>query len=124
MLLPVVAIAACGLGPIAVNDRIDGWSVGEPVACAETTPGCNVLIPLAIEGLDDRDPGHAPIVTTTLYREGLYPNNQGTLVQIFRSSTAMWVAVFELADGSRRAIGVGNVLGHPTVFQEGPKRAP
>jgi hypothetical protein len=37
---------------------------------------------------------------------------------------AVWVVVFELADGSRRAIGVGNALGDPMVFHEGPKQAP
>ena len=124
VLLPVATIAACGLGSIVPNARIDGWSVGEPIACVQSTPDCDVFISLAIEGLGNRDPGHAPIVTTVLYNEGLYPNKQSELVEIFRSSAGVWVAVFQLADGSRRAIGVGNVLGDPMVFHEGPGRAP
>jgi hypothetical protein len=123
-ILPVAAVAACGIGAIEPNDRIDGWSVGEPIACEQSTPRCDILIPLAITGLADRDPGHAPIVSTALHDEGLYPNKQGNLVEVVRSSTAVWVAVFQLADGSRAAIGVGNVLGDPRIFHEGPGRAP
>ena len=109
---------------IEPNTRIDGWSVGARVACDASTPDCDVLFPLAVESFEKRDPGHPPIVSTTLHKEGFYPNERNELVRIFRSAVGIWVVVFELADGSQRAIGAGNALGDPMAFWEGPERAP
>ena len=124
LVLVAAAVAACGLAGMEPNTRIDGWSVGESIACEASTPDCTVLFPLAIETFDVNEPDHASIVSTSLHEEGLYPNERGELVQIIRSTARMWVVVFQLADGSRRAIGVANILGDPTVFWEGPNRVP
>ena len=117
-------IASCGFGEIEPNTRIDGWSVGTPIACDAPVPHCDILIPLAIQGFDERDPGHPPIVNATVRDEGLYPNKRGDLVEVVRSSSGVWVVLLQLADGTYRAIGAGNVLGDPMVFGEGPQRAP
>jgi len=80
--------------------------------CIENDPQrpCSALIPLAKIALDRRDPGHFPIVASEL-----------RALPITRSSV-FYAAVFRLADGSTRAIGVGypGVSTTPMTIDYGP----
>jgi hypothetical protein len=84
------------------------------------------MVEVATGRLDDRDPGHAPIVQVSVHAEGMYPNDDGEMGQLFRSGGFPTIVVFVLADGSRRAIGVKYVLNDdvPTAFDHGPERRP
>ncbi len=124
-LLAAVALGACTSheGP---NGQVDGWSIGEAAQCRGDDSRCRAMIQIATERLAGRDFGHAAIVRTTLHQEGLYPNRDGELGQIFYSGGPPTIVVFQLADGSRRAIGVKYVLRDeiPSAFDRGPERRP
>jgi hypothetical protein len=108
----------------------DGWKVGGLEGCPEpdfdvtvgrpATWDCAaslaVWLAAAREGFDRRDPGHAPVVRTTL-RE--YVGDARFL------SNCCLVAVFDLADGSIRAIGVAHLgvdYSRVAVVPDGPDR--
>jgi hypothetical protein len=82
------------------------------------------MIEVATARLDERDPGHAPIVEASVHVEGMYPNDDGSMGEVIRSGGPPKVVLFVLADGSRRAIGVKYVLGAdtPTTYDHGPER--
>ena len=82
------------------------------------------MIEVATKRLDQRDGGHAAVVQVSVHAEGLYPNEDGDMGQLFRSGGFPTVIVFVLADGSRRAIGVKYVLNDevPTTYDHGPER--
>jgi hypothetical protein len=112
------ALSACG----GQGSIVDGWGIGAPYTCgANTDPDpecpCAALLPLAGHALDRRDPGHAPVVEAQLHEEG--PDAAGS--PVIRSSPFL-VAVFRLADGSTRAIGVGypGVSTEPMALDYGP----
>lgn len=118
------AMAGCGTNARLdssgnVRGVIDGWGIGEPFDCTDADPQrpCSVLLPLAQQALDNRDPFHARVVAGRLYEEG--PDSHGNLVT---RSTPFLVAVFQLADGSARAIGVGypGVSTTPMTLPFGP----
>lgn len=109
-LLAVAAVAACSAAPDPRVTLVDDWSVGTERSC----PGAECLstVDAATEGLAGRDPGHAAVVRVTVHDDGLYPcRNTGDLIQVFRSGGFPTIVLFELADGSHRAIGV--VAGGP-----------
>lgn len=116
-------------GPVTENTVIDGWSIGPAGACSE--PGrCEELVEAATDALEARDPGHPTIDSATFHQEGLYPDDNGVLGQIFRSGAGGFVGVvlFDLSDGSHRAIGVGQLPPHlgerPYTYPLGPERRP
>lgn len=98
---------------------IDGWPIGALQTCPvpnvprgapyptqwDCQLGLSQWVAAAIEGFDRRDPGHAAIVRTTIHDESRAHARSGGCCK---------VAVFELADGSIRAIGVG----HPGIETE------
>lgn len=116
-----LSVVACGLLREPADPVIDGWPVGPEVSCFDVD--CDLLLGLARDHLDRRDPGHAVVVRTTLHREGA-PVNPATGEQILRtrSGGSPSIAVFELADGTVTAIGVGypGISREPMVFEWGP----
>ena len=68
----------------------------------------DLLLGLASDHLDRRDPGHAVVVGATLHSEGgLIDPATGQQILRTRSGGAISIAVLELADGTVTAIGVG-----------------
>jgi hypothetical protein len=123
--LLAIFVAGCdalGLGPDS-GSVIDGWLVGPPTACqdavvyandVEVARGrCVDLVATAGKALDRRDPGH-PIVVAMQLRQRLSPPNTAGGLQ--------YVAVYTLADGAVRAIGVGwpGVATTPYTIDYGP----
>ena len=84
------------------------------------------MIEVATTRLASRDLFHAPVLETTLHEEGLYPNRDGELGPVVRSGGSPMIVLFQLADGTYRAIGVKYVLRDeiPSAFEYGPKRRP
>jgi hypothetical protein len=118
--LALVAVAATKLGDYGVDfpanlfaPTYDGWRVGpldtcpmpnfDPAVEQPTAWDCDasleVWLAAAREGFDRRDPGHSAVVRTTLHQNG---SNARVLCNWYE------VAVFELTDGTTRAIGVGH----------------
>ena len=111
-----VALGAVALGSgtgVAPGAVIDGWAIGAPATCNDGDPvrPCAALLPLARSRLDTRDPGHAPVVASELRQERV---NARTFI--------LYIAVFKLADGSLKAIGVGypGVSTTPGTLDYGP----
>ncbi len=91
----------------AADPIIDTWPVGEAVDCAET-PSCDELTRVGLAGLNERDPGHAPVVAARLHTEGAFVDpTTGDTILVVRSGGCCQVLVVRLMDGSTRAIGVG-----------------
>ena len=108
-----LGVLACGLLREPPDPLIDGWSVGSEVSWFEVDR--EVLLGLARDHLDRRDPGHAAIVRATLHCEGgLIDPSTGQQVLRTNSGGAPRIAVFELADGAVAAIGVG----YPGISRE------
>jgi len=128
-LLLLAALAACngGVTSVGPNTVVNGWSIGDLGSCGQPA-ACAELIDAASAGLDVREPGHPAVVTATYHGEGLYPNLDGDLGQIFRSGMGglNGVVLFLLADGTYRAIGVRRLPPHlgerPITFDYGPER--
>jgi hypothetical protein len=121
----VLLLAGCG-GPRSTardGSVIDGWLVGPMTTCqdrvvtadnVEVARGrCVDLVAAAAKALDDRDPGHPAVVAMQLHERRWQPNTAGGL---------QYVAVYTLADGSIRAIGVGwpGVATTPFTIAYGP----
>lgn len=126
LLVAGLGLALVGCGTNAHVDSsgnltgvIDGWGIGQPFSCTDADPErpCSTLLPLARQALDSRDPFHPTVVGERLYQEG--PDGNGNLVT---RSTPFLIAVFQLADGSARAIGVGypGVSTTPMTIPLGP----
>ena len=126
-MLTAAVLSGCGVYEVGPNTIVNGWSIGEESPCEA---GCEDVISAATERLAGRDPLHAPIIRTTLHAEGLYPNDDGDLGQIFRSGMGGFsgVVLFQLGDGTYRAIGYGRLPPHlgskPTTRDFGPERRP
>jgi hypothetical protein len=100
-LVAAMALSSCAtsLPNVTEGSTIDGWSVGPAFTCVDTDPErpCSALLPFAQKRLDQRDPGHVPVAASELRLQGPnHPTHTGTL----------YIAVFTLADGSRKAIAV------------------
>ena len=121
-LLASLVLAACSQGGVA--GQVDGWSIGDQVACGPAEARCQQMIEVATKRLDGRDSGHPPVMQVSVHAEGMYPNDDGTMGLVFRSGGFPTIIVFVLADGTRRAIGVKYVLNDdvPTAFDHGPER--
>ncbi len=102
-------VLACG----AQGDpRIDTWPIGELTDdCGRES--CAAMIAAARSGLDRRDPGHPEVSRVEIHLLGTVVDAQGRTILFVTSGGPQRVAVFDLADGSRRAIGVG----YPGVSQ-------
>jgi hypothetical protein len=117
LLAVVMSLAGCST---SVSDvEVDGWHVGPETSC-DAVARCADLLVVAGEGLDRRDPGHAAVVKVTLHDEG--PEVDATGGRVVRSGPCCDVALFELADGTVKAIGVGQVGISPGIqaFDYGP----
>ena len=92
-------------GPVS-DQVIDGWPIGAQTKdCLRGS--CEVMIDAARVRLDVRDRGHAYVVTVTIHEVGKVVNAQGRIVLTNGSGGSPRVVRFKLADGTRRAIGVG-----------------
>ena len=127
--LAFMAFAAVRLGDLfapAAPPIYDGWQPGALETCPDlgayvepakrSAAYCDanlaVWLSVAREGFDRRDPTHAPVVRTTLHEPSLERDRNG-LVVVNASGLVRMVAVFELADGTVRAIGVLHPFGDP-----------
>jgi hypothetical protein len=88
------------------DPMVDTWPIGPELPCDEANR-CAELTSAGLAGLDARDPGHAPVVATSLHAEGTLVDAQGRHVMNDRSGGPFGVLVIVLADGATRAIGVG-----------------
>jgi hypothetical protein len=113
--LTALAVSGCMLAP--GGSVVDGWSTGDPVDCTRNDE-CDDFIPAATTGLDRRDPGHPAIIEVRLHLQG----EPGQPILETCSGGCPVVAVFQLIDGSVRAIGVGTpgVERKPMTFDYGP----
>ncbi len=103
-----LAVVACGGGPPV----IDTWPIGELTYDCDRG-SCEAMIEAARSGLDHRDPGHADVTNVEIHKLGQEVDAQGRPILTTMSGGPPRVALFELEDGSRRAIGVG----YPGVSQ-------
>lgn len=102
-----LSIVACGGAQV-----IDTWPIGElTYDCLRGS--CEDMIDVATAGLDVRNPGHADVTKVEIHKLGQQVDAQGRTILTVMSGGPPRVALFELADGSRRAIGVG----YPGVSQ-------
>lgn len=102
----VAGLVAGGCAP-APDPVIDTWRVGGLLECPDADR-CAELVRVGLQGLDERDPGHAHVVATELHIEGaLMDPSTGGRILMTRSGGCCQVLLMRLADGSTRAIGVG-----------------
>jgi hypothetical protein len=101
----IVIVAACAKS--APDPVVDGWPIGQATDCAVTP--CGAWLAVAQARLDVRDPGHAEVVKATLHNEGTLVAPEGGLQIFTRSGGCCNVALFELADGTTKALGVGTI---------------
>jgi len=101
-LLTALFLTACG--PSGPSPVIDGWPVGHAYVCSD--PACKPYLEIGVDGLAGRDPGHAAIVSVTLHELGVLIGSNGQPVLLVYSGGQPSVVLFQLADGSTRAIGV------------------
>jgi hypothetical protein len=119
-----ILMAGCGVLPAPESTAvIDGWLVGAVTVCQDRVVSANNvevargrcvdLVAAAAQALDHRDPGHAAVVAMQFRQRLPPPNTAGGLE---------YVAVYALADGSVRAIGVGwpGVATTPYTIDYGP----
>jgi hypothetical protein len=85
---------------------VDTWPIGPELHCEEANR-CAELTSVGLDGLAARDPGHAPVVSTSLHTEGALVDAQGRRVMNMRSGGPFGVLVVVLGDGTTHAIGVG-----------------
>lgn len=97
------ALFVFGCSQSAGQPVIDGFPVGDAVACSATNQTCVDIVSMGRSVFDQRMPSHAAVTTTTVYYEG--PTNPRTGEAISRNGE-MYIVVFTLADGSRHAAGV------------------
>lgn len=103
-------VLACGGAQGA--PRIDTWPIGELTSDCDRG-SCEAMIEAATSGLDHRNPGHADVVKVEIHELGNEVDVQGRSILHTYGGGVPRVALFELADGSRPAIGVG----YPGVSQ-------
>jgi hypothetical protein len=108
-----LGVLACGLLREPSAPVIDGWSVGSEVSFFDSER--ELLLGLARDHLDRRNPGHAVVVRAALHHEGglIDPETGHEILRTY-SGGAPRIAVFELADGTVTAIGVG----YPGIARE------
>lgn len=116
----LLTVASCST--LRESPVVDGWPVGDPQDCATPQARCPELLAEATTGLGRREKGHAPVVRATLHIEGVVLDEEGNQMLWTRSGACCSVALFELADGSVHAIGVGypGISGDPIAIDYGP----
>ena len=114
------ALAASGCSSVVPNTIVNGWSVGDVKACND--PRCAAQIPVVLAALEELRPNHPALVEMTIHAEGVYPRGDGTAAEPFRSEGCCDVALFQFADGSIYAIGVGYLAtsDEPVAVPRGP----
>jgi hypothetical protein len=104
LVLAVDLLGGCAPGG-AEHVTVDGLSAGASCgACIDPWTGKSVAA-LARQGIDERWPGHPPIVMLTMHHQGSYvgPNGEQVL-QVRSGSFFIGLATFD--DGTRHAVGV------------------
>jgi hypothetical protein len=92
----------------AGHDKVvDSWPIGPELQCLFGANNCDELTSVGLAGLDDRDPGHAPVASTSLHELGTLWDRRGHHVIIIWSGGPPDVLVVALTDGTTHAIGVG-----------------
>jgi hypothetical protein len=124
LVLAAALLLAAGCDAFEQAPRIvDGWAIGDPIACP-TTPRCELLATVALAELDRTEPGHAALVTWSMHHESWYTNREHPDGKILatRSGGCCRVWLAELADGRSVAIGVGypGVSQEPVAVRDGP----
>lgn len=105
LLSAAALVAGCA---ILASPLIDTWPVGDALPECEDALYCEAQIRVGLEGLDARDPGHAPVVSSELHRLGTCVElATGRLISLTYGGYGPDVLVVRLADGSTLAIGVG-----------------
>ena len=107
-LVATIAFLILGCGPMGPSIVVDGWPVGEPFQC-RIDGECEFYVPLATTALDHRDPGHAPIVNVTMNLQSAYLQEDGDFRHPMCSGGCFIIVLFQLADGSVKAIGAGTI---------------
>jgi len=79
----------------SARDGVDGWMVGGQLECSWR---CELRLAIAHQGLDVMHPNHAAVVSQRTFAELQTPG-------VGRSGPFI-IVVFELADGSKSAVGV------------------
>jgi hypothetical protein len=117
-ILVTTAVAACLAAAATAcspaDPVVDTWPVGRQLPCDEAHR-CSELTIAGLGGLDSRDPGHPPVVSTSLHEEGRLRDAEGKPVSVGRSGGPFGVLVVILRDGSTHAIGVGYTGAGQTV---------
>jgi hypothetical protein len=108
-LFAAIAVVTLGCGPVGPSMVVDGWPVGEPFECRMADGECVFYVPLATTALDHRDPGHAPIVNFALYQQAAYRQEDGDFRVPMCSGGCFIIVLFQLGDGSVKAIGAGTI---------------
>jgi hypothetical protein len=85
---------------------VDTWVVGRAVDC-KAVKWCGEFTKVGLAGLDKRDKGHAPVVSTSLHGYGTPVDAHGHPILYAVSGGMPEVLVVVLRDGSTHAIGVG-----------------
>jgi hypothetical protein len=121
LLTVTVVIAVSGCGPSPGSTTIDGFTLGALAACsppvdvdaAGLDASCAGFPGRAVAALDAREPGHAAIVSTSMYTDGTQPgaidvtgNASPPKSETRHPGPDLTVFVFKLADGSTKATGV------------------
>ena len=104
-LAAAASLTAIGCSSVAPNTIVNGWSIGDVQACND--PRCAAQIPVVLAALEEYRPDHPTLVEMTIHAEGVYPRGDGTAAEPFRTEGCCHVALFQFADGSIYAIGVG-----------------
>jgi hypothetical protein len=123
-----IAITLSGCGPSQGSTTIDGFTLGALAACSPPVDvdatsldaSCAGLPERAVAALDAREPGHAAVVSTSMYADGSQPGTIDVTGNAVPPKTAtrhpcpdVTVFVFRLADRSTKATGVA-CSGEPT----------
>src|SRR6185503_5325504 len=99
------------------------WPIGAVESCPEPNvpnhepapvvwdcqAALSVWLSTATAAFDERFPGHAAYVRVTLHDEWTVTDAGGNQVLLTRSGGSPRVVVFELADGSVHALGIGHL---------------
>ena len=107
--LPVVLVILVAGGVLLFAWRalvptvVGGWSVGAAADCDEHSCGGE---PGALAALDEDEPGHPAVVATAWHRIDPCPDGLTAMYGGFGPTRVLLVT---LADGSKRAIGVGGM---------------
>ena len=91
------------LEPVPPRVVIDGFPVGPPLACVPLQ--CQTWEGIGESALDQREPRHPPVVSTHVHHEDL-GNRLFIAPEASTRSLTYVIVVFDLEDGTHRAIGV------------------